>query len=276
MLAALAYSRNEPGVWFINPTQWVTQHMFQPASIWDIPLVKPRFGCAFDISLAPQGYDVAAALEDQLSHFKSGSSCVRGFIHIPHSSLRPKASIEFGKPTKNKVPTISGSGLTVSVVFYAARSVSPSLLDASISSVAARFPDAAEVVVVFTEPPARRAALEDVLQAHDRKAPFPVEAIEEEAGVDAVAPARGGWPGWSGLRADDHAAGDFVMQLEIGDILVTDVTYENIFHFRKPVIPFQRLALEDRSSSSSSEWGGAEWGGVEWGGVELWALCTCF
>ena len=264
MLAALAYSRAEPGVWFINPTQWVTQHMFQPASIWDIPLVKPRFGCAFDISMAPQGYDVAAALEEQLGHFKSGSSCVRGFIHIHRSSLRVKASVEFGKPTRRDMPSVAGSGLRVSVVFYANRGVSPSLLDASISSVESRFPDAHEVVVVFTEPPARRSALQEVLKVHDQRAPFPVEAIEEDAGAAAV-PARGGWPGWSGLRADDHATGDFVMQLEIGDILVVDVAYDNIFHFMKPVIPFQRLALGEDSSSSSREWaGGGVWRGVTW------------
>ncbi|CAM9604376.1 unnamed protein product [Scytosiphon promiscuus] len=248
VLAALAYSRNEAGLWFINPQQWVTHHMFQQASIWDIPLVKPRFGCAFDISMAAQGYDVAAALESQLGHFVSGSACERGFIPLDRASLRPKASIEFGFPTGREMPSISGRGLKVSVVFYASRRVSPTLLNASISSVVARFPEAHEVVVVFTEPPIKRTSLRDILRDQGKRSPFPIGAIEEDGPTET---ARGGWPGWSGLRADDHASGEFVMQLEVGDILVTDVTYENIFHFEKPVIPFKRLALGDGTGSSA-------------------------
>ncbi|CAN0207664.1 unnamed protein product, partial [Hapterophycus canaliculatus] len=248
VLAALAYSRNEAGLWFINPQQWVTHHMFQQASIWDIPLVKPRFGCAFDISLAAQGYDVAAALEAQLGHFVSGSACERGFIPLDREALRPKANIEFGPPTGKEMPSISSRGLKVSVVFYAGRRVSPTLLNASIASVVARFPEAYELVVVFTESPNKKTSLRNILRDQGKRSPFPIEAVEEEGGTDT---ARGGWPGWSGLRADDHTAGEFVMQLEVGDVLVTDVTYENIFHFEKPVIPFKRLALGDGTDSSA-------------------------
>lgn len=247
-MAALAYSRNEAGLWFINPQQWVTHHMFQKASIWDIPLVKPRFGCAFDISMATLGYDVAAALEAQLGHFVSGSACERGFIPLDRAALRPKASIEFGPPTEKEMPTISSLELRVSVVFYASRRVSPTLLNASIASVVARFPEAHELVVVFTEPPMKRTALKDIIREQKKRASFPIDAVEEEGLAEA---ARGGWPGWSGLRADDHTSGGFVMQLEVGDILVTDVTYENIFHFEKPVIPFKRLALGDGMGSSA-------------------------
>lgn len=255
MLAALAYSRNAPGVWFINPQQWVTHHMFQPASIWDIPLVKPRFGCAFDISMAAKGYDVAAALEAQLSHFVSGASCERGFIHMHHAQLKAKASIEFGYPTGKEMPSITDANLRVSVVLYAGRLVSPTLLDASIASVVARFPEAAEVVVIFYEAPVKRAGLKEVLKAHGQTAPFPVEAIEEDGPAVKV---RGGWPGWSGMRVDDFVTGEFVMQLEVGDILVEDVMYDNIFHFGKSVIPFQRLLLEAGEvwDSPAGEWGG--------------------
>lgn len=223
--------------------------MFQQASIWDIPLVKPRFGCAFDISMAAQGYDVAAALQAQLGHFVSGSSCERGFISLNRGSLRPKKSLEYDFPTGKEMPSISGRDLKVSVVFYAGRRVSPTLLNASIASVVARFPEAHEIVVVFTEPPAKRSALYDILRSQDKRSPFPIEVIEENGPPDT---ARGGWPGWSGLRVDDHATGEFVMQLEVGDILVTDVTYENIFHFEKPVIPFKRLALGDSTESSQA------------------------
>lgn len=242
VLAALAYSRNEPGLWFINPQLWVTRHMFEHASIWDIPLVKPRFACAFDISMAAQGYDVAAALEAHLGHFVSGSSCERGFVHLNRATLRSKASVEFGPPTGRPMPSITGSRLEVSVVFYARGDASPTLLDVSLSSVQKMFPEAAEAVIVFTEPPEQRAALGEVIKNHNVKAPFPVEAFEY-AGPPPGGGGGNGWPGWSRLRVDDHASGEFVMQLEVGDILVTEVTYDNIFHFGKPVIPFQRLSL---------------------------------
>lgn len=227
--------------------------MFESASIWDIPLVKPRFGCAFDMSMAVKGYDMAAALEAQLSHFMSGSNCELGFMHMHQTHLLPKANIEFGFPSGREMPTIADARLRVSVVFYAGRSVSTTLLDASISSVVARFPQAAEVVVVFTEAPTSRDGLMDVLDSHSQRAPFPVEIVEEDAPF--LSP-RGGWPGWSGLGVDDIASGEFVMQLEVGDILVEDVAYDNIFHFRKPVVPFLRLSLEgggDLSKSPESE-----------------------
>ena len=225
--------------------------MFEPASIWDIPLVKPRFGCAFDMSMAVKGYDMAAALEAQLSHFMSGSNCELGFMHMQQTHLLPKANIEFGFPTGREMPVISEARLRVSVVFYAGRGVSPTLLDASISSVVARFPEAAEVVVVLTEAPtAPRDGLMDVVNSHAQEAPFPVEIVEEDAPF--LSP-RGGWPGWSGLGVDDIASGEFVMQLEVGDILVEDVAYDNIFHFRKPVIPFLRLSLGGGDAANSLE-----------------------
>ncbi|CBJ32724.1 expressed unknown protein [Ectocarpus siliculosus] len=240
VLAAFAYSRNAAGLRFINPRQWVTHHMFQKASVWDIPLVKPRFSCVIDISMAAKGYDVAAALEEQLSHFVSGSPCAWGSIHLDPALLRPKAGIEFGYPTGKDMPSISTLNLRVSVVFYSGRSASPTLLDASISSVALRFPEVFEVVVVFTEPPIERAGLEDVLNAYIEEAPFAVEIIEE---VDGSRHSLiGSRSRWSGLQADDHSSGQFVMQLEVGDILMSDVTYENLFYFGKPVIPYKRLS----------------------------------
>jgi len=62
LLAGLAYSQNSPGIWFLNAQQWVTHHMFRAASVWDIPLVKPRFGCMTSLDLTTLGYDVAFEL----------------------------------------------------------------------------------------------------------------------------------------------------------------------------------------------------------------------
>ena len=73
MLAALAYARNPPGIWFFNPSKWVEQHMFKSASVWDIPLVKPRFSCMVDLKLAGRGYDLGMALRQTLTHFQGAT-----------------------------------------------------------------------------------------------------------------------------------------------------------------------------------------------------------
>lgn len=57
-------------MWFFNPSLWVRHHLFKDASIWEIPLVKPRFGCSLDLSLALRGYDMGLALRKTLDHFK--------------------------------------------------------------------------------------------------------------------------------------------------------------------------------------------------------------
>ena len=82
-MAALAYSRNIPGVWFVDPQTWVSQHLFRTASIWEIPLVKPRFTCSID-PLARKSYtenmDVALVLQSNLDFFTHGGTCDSGYI----------------------------------------------------------------------------------------------------------------------------------------------------------------------------------------------------
>lgn len=257
VLAALAYSRNPPGLWFVNPQQWVTRHMFQRASIWDIPLVKPRFGCAFDITLSAHGYDVAAELRAQLGHFMSGGKCDRGFIGLSRNALRPKPSVEFGFPTGLSMPaleTLNRGRLGISVVFHVRGDVDPDLLEASLSSVIARFPGAAEVILVFVEPPRGKRRLQEIIRSSNDRAPFPVGAVEEPVLHGGGRQAAGEWVGgsgvWSGLQTDKHCSGEFVMQLEVGDVLLADVTYDNIFHFGKPVLPYTRLIESEGGGGS--------------------------
>lgn len=52
--------------------------MFQQASVWDIPLVKPRFGCSTNLALAAEGYDVA----HELNRYGSARTCHCHFIAI--------------------------------------------------------------------------------------------------------------------------------------------------------------------------------------------------
>lgn len=90
LLAALAYSRNTPKMWFVNPQAWVTKHLFKTASIWDIPLVKPRFACAVEPKvLESQGDEqVAEVLVRSLDFFTKGGACEDGLI-VVDSDLVP-------------------------------------------------------------------------------------------------------------------------------------------------------------------------------------------
>lgn len=81
VLAALAYSRNTPGVWFLDPQAWVGQHLFKEASIWNIPLVKPRYTCAIAPAQLETGSPkTAEALQSNLDFFSKGGQCANGLI----------------------------------------------------------------------------------------------------------------------------------------------------------------------------------------------------
>ena len=80
MLAALQYKDATKGVWFFNPQEWVTKHLFQAASIWEIPLVKPRFTCGIYPSQSVAEADVADVLRRNLDFFTMGGTCEGGTI----------------------------------------------------------------------------------------------------------------------------------------------------------------------------------------------------
>lgn len=85
LMAALAYSRNTPGVWFVDPQAWVSQHLFKTASIWEIPLVKPRYTCSIDplaMKSNPDDIDVTLVLQSNLDYFVQGGTCDSGYIDI--------------------------------------------------------------------------------------------------------------------------------------------------------------------------------------------------
>ncbi len=83
VLAALQFFRQTEGIWFLDPQAWVSQHLFKEASIWDIPLVKPRFTCAINPTLLKRGgVDVADTLRYSLDFFTRGGTCTNGQIDV--------------------------------------------------------------------------------------------------------------------------------------------------------------------------------------------------
>eukprot|EP00752_Nemacystus_decipiens_P001258 g1256.t1 len=85
VMASLAYSNNTPGMWFVNPQEWVAQNLFKAASIWEIPLLKPRYTCTIDPSLQRSEMPHAvlvAGLQSNLDFFAKGGTCESGVIDI--------------------------------------------------------------------------------------------------------------------------------------------------------------------------------------------------
>lgn len=86
-MAALAYSRKTPGMWFINPQEWVARNLFKAASIWEIPLLKPRYTCTVNPSLERSEIPNAvlvAELKSNLDFFAKGGTCESGLLDIQH------------------------------------------------------------------------------------------------------------------------------------------------------------------------------------------------
>ncbi|CAN0091222.1 unnamed protein product [Scytosiphon promiscuus] len=79
LLAALQYKQATPGIWFFNPQEWVSKHLFQTASIWEIPLVKPRFICEIYSPSTAAGSSVDV-LRKHLDFFTMGGTCEGGVI----------------------------------------------------------------------------------------------------------------------------------------------------------------------------------------------------
>lgn len=89
LLAAHSYAQDTDGVHYVDPQAWVTQNLFKAASVWDIPLMKPRFACAIPnpTTLPEEDEARAGALERSLEFFRMGGSCENGLVAL--DSLQP-------------------------------------------------------------------------------------------------------------------------------------------------------------------------------------------
>ena len=168
----------------------------------------------------------------------AGVACETGFRKLDMKSLPPNPNIEFGEARGHSPPDLKDS--RVSVVF------SPSdgeegLLEASLASVIKYFASALEVVIVVGEKSAIAHAW--LAGKYRDSAPFPVRLVTEAperleggaADVDLrLERSR------RRLTADEHCEGDFVIHMEPNVVMLHNVTYENIFHFGQPVVPYGR------------------------------------
>ncbi|CAM9477738.1 unnamed protein product [Ectocarpus sp. 8 AP-2014] len=231
VLAALAHSRRASGVTFLDMHHWSRKNLFSDASIWDIPLVKPRFGCAFDTSLSLKGYDMASVIAKELEAFKFGASCELGFESVEISELSVKADWEFGaKGTNQSMPSLHEYNVTV---LYQAVAAHEALFKISIATVIEHFSSAFEVVVLVID--ADVALFEGIVNPFRATSPFPLRVVGEPELMDGTVQQT-----YSKLRADLYANGEYVLHLDSDAVLFEDVTYAHMFHLGKPVLPFRR------------------------------------
>lgn len=213
--------------------------------------------------MAGQGYDVATDMAAKVDFFANGGLCATGYVPLNMPSLRPKPNLEFGSPTEYSMPDIAE--FSISVVYSIASSLhvtDEDVFDASIMSVIERLPSVAELVVVFsgTSPPPNRERLQDVIDANRKDAPFPIKVVDGGKRKGKAKARRGGGggreEGWSRLLAAEFCKGDFVLHLDPGEILVDTITYDHVFHFGRPVLPFGRYGGERICGGG----GGGGWG----------------
>ena len=244
MLAALAYTLNRPDMWFFNPQKWVIHHMFHDASIWDIPLVKPRFGCSTSSWLATEGYDVAREL-NALANSRGGRNCETGFLALDAAQLKPKPSVEFGDAAGG-LPMPSIKDMRVSIV-YMVEGDDCIMLNKTLPSVVQTFPGAMEVVVVVMEQ-AKLAFCLDVVEAVRSVAPFNMTVVEMWEQTSAAGAGErdiiGTMQRFPLLWADSYCSGNFVLHLDAESVIMETLTYDHIFHFGKPVVPYTRFKTE--------------------------------
>ena len=168
------------GVHFIDTTRDRRHSFSVDSAIWDVPLVKPRFGCSIDLDLSVQGYDVAHQLGKHVEAFRNGERCERGVIEVDQATLELKNEWEFplGYPT-SRMPPLGGFRISV---MYRTFSGDMELVNASISTAIRCLPEALEIVVVVEE--VDKDLAEEMLVFHRKSAPFPLRVVAEPSLMD--------------------------------------------------------------------------------------------
>lgn len=183
-----------------------------------------------------------------------GTKCETGFLQLDPSELRKKPSVEFGDPASNDRPMPDLEDLRVSVVYAAAEAEDAWLLNATLPTVVENFPAALEVVVVVRDDKAA-GVYQKVLRNYENSAPFDLRVV---VAVDTESSAFAGddkalFPlVWSEM----YCTGRFVLHLDPDSVLIKEMTYDDIFHFGKPVVAFTRFSDEGETRTCEEEGGG--------------------
>ena len=180
VLAALAFSRSPDSIAFVNPRRWSVSNLFVHRSIWDVPLIKPRFGCAYDMSLNLLGYELGERTANELESFKLGLKCERGYREVHPYELNVTSHQEFGLRggddggVQDTMPDLGDFNVSV---MYRTFSRNAELFNVSIQTVIKHFPNALEVVVVVVEED--EVLFQDIIDVYRSSASFPLRLVTE-------------------------------------------------------------------------------------------------
>ena len=149
-------------------------------TIWDVPLLRPRFGCSIDLTLSLQGYDVAHQLSNHIDEFKNGAQCKHGFVAVDPGTLKLKAGWEFpkGYPISSMPPL---RDFRVSIM-YRTFSGDADIFKMSLPTAIEHIPDALEIVVVVEE--VDKELFEQLVAPYRESAPFPLRVVAESSLMD--------------------------------------------------------------------------------------------
>lgn len=161
---------------FSNPKKWSLENLFVVSSIWDIPLVRPRFGCNYDMLLSHVGYDLGVRIANEFESFKLGlGKCEMGFRDVHPFELNVKTNREFGVDgALQGMPDLEDFRVSV---MYRTFAGDAKLFEMSIKTVIDHIPSAHEVVVVVIEED--EALFENIMDRFRASAPFPLRLVVE-------------------------------------------------------------------------------------------------
>lgn len=169
----------------------------------------------------------------------AGVTCETGFKDLDVKQLVPNPHIEFSEAAGKPLPSMKE--YRVSVV-YSLTEGDEALFDASLASVIVHFPTAFEVVAVVCA--GTEYLFESVVEKHEANAPFPILLVADDCSLidKSSNPERGRELVRTRRRltADENSQGAYVLHMDAASILIQEVTYNVVFHFGKPVMPYGR------------------------------------
>ena len=170
-------------------------------------------------------------------------------MDLDASRLRLKRNIEFGADSQNKASMPQIETLPISIIYEVANAEDAWMLNSTFPSVIRHFPGALEAIVVVRNAFAR-SVYQEVLRGFQGIAPFPLHVVDHQripSSLDVLnSSTRRDLMSMfvSSLSADEYCSGRFLMHLDIDSVLLNDVTYDSVFHFGAPVIPYKRSGFD--------------------------------
>lgn len=167
----------------------------------------------------------------------AGTTCETGFKDLDPAHLQPNVNMEFSEASGKPMPNLSD--YRVSVMYSLCESdgtdaSSMAMFEASLASVVEHFPDALEVVLVVAG--RHKHLFGKAVEKVASYAPYTVRLVSDEVASEVEHRDQSR----RRLSADEFCLGDYVLHVKPNDVLFQKVTYDVVFHFEKPVVPYGR------------------------------------